>query len=144
MPYEDSIGALIELQAAGKINHIGVSNVTEAQLRQAQALTPIVSVQNRFNLGDRNSDAVVTACESDGIAFLPWAPIQNHDEHPALSAIAARHGVPDRQVVLAWLLARSPVMVPIPGTGSVSHLDDNVAAARLVLSDDETAELSLA
>ena len=142
VPYEESIGALVDMAAAGKIAHIGVSNVTVDQLRRAQALAPIVSVQNRFNLGDRNSDAVLDVCQAEGIAFLPWAPIQNHDEHPALADIATRHGVGARQVVLAWLLARSSAMLPIPGTGSVAHLDDNIAAASVVLSAEEIAELS--
>ncbi|MCI0344810.1 MAG: aldo/keto reductase [Chloroflexi bacterium] len=141
VPFEDSVGALVELQREGKVRHVGLSNVTIRQLEQAQRLTPIVSVQNRYNLGDRRSDDVLDACAAQGIAFLPWAPIQDA-ESPDLRAIADRHGATVRQVVLAWLLARSPVMLPIPGTGSVDHLEENVAAAGLTLTDDEIAALT--
>jgi aryl-alcohol dehydrogenase-like predicted oxidoreductase len=142
VPYEESIGAMVELQQEGKVRHIGVSNVDVDQLRRARSVATIVSVQNRFNLGDRSSDDVLDACEADGLAFLPWAPIQDHDRDQTLSEIAARHGADARQVVLAWLLARSPVMVPIPGTGSVSHLEANVAAVDIELTPDEVASLS--
>jgi aryl-alcohol dehydrogenase-like predicted oxidoreductase len=142
VPYEESIGTMIELQQAGKVQHIGVSNVTVDHLRRARDMTPIVSVQNRFNLGDRKSDDVLAACEADGLAFLPWAPIQDHEASPATDEIASRHGVDRRQVVLAWLLARSPVMVPIPGTGSVAHLESNVASVGIELNPDEVESLS--
>ncbi len=105
-------------------------------------MTPIASVQNRFNLGDRNSDDVLAACEADGLAFLPWAPIQDHEASGATEAIASRHGADARQVVLAWLLARSPVMLPIPGTGSVAHLESNVASVGIELTPDDVESLS--
>ena len=144
VPYEESIGTMIELQQEGKVHHIGVSNVTVDHLRRAQAMTPIASVQNRFNLGDRNSDDVLAACEADGLAFLPWAPIQDHEASGATEAIASRHGADARQVVLAWLLARSPVMLPIPGTGSVAHLESNVASVGIELTPDDVESLSAA
>jgi pyridoxine 4-dehydrogenase len=142
VPLEDSIGALVTLKEQGKIRHIGLSNVTEDQLRQAQRLTPIVSIQNRYNLGDRNSESLVDLCEQERLVFLPWAPIQNLDDNRAVREIAQRHSASPRQVVLAWLLARSPAMLPIPGTGTVSHLEDNVAAAAIELAPDEIASLT--
>jgi aryl-alcohol dehydrogenase-like predicted oxidoreductase len=136
VPYEDSVGALVELQQQGKIHHIGVSNVDERLLGIARETTNVVSVQNRYNFGDRESEALVDVCERDGMAFLPWAPI--HDiADKELAATAAGHHATTRQVVLAWLLARSPAMLPIPGTGSVAHLEANVAAAGLLLDPDE-------
>jgi pyridoxine 4-dehydrogenase len=140
--YEDSVGALVELKEQGKIRHIGVSNVTEAELRVAQALTPVVSVQNRYNVADRSSEAMLDLCEQESIAFLPWAPIQDADANPALSKVAARHRVNTTQIVLAWLLARSPVMLPIPGTGSVAHLEENVSAATVQLDAQDVLTLS--
>ena len=137
VPFGESIGALIELQREGKIRHVGLSNVTVQQMREAQRITPIVSVQNRYNHADRESDPVLEVCEQEQLAFLPWAPIQDHESNRAVQEIARRHGVSVHQVVLAWLLARSPVMLPIPGTGSVAHLEDNIAAAGLQLSEDE-------
>jgi pyridoxine 4-dehydrogenase len=142
VPFGESIGALIELQREGKIRHIGLSNVTVAQLRQAQRITPIASVQNRYNLSDRGSDPVLEACERDQLAFLPWAPIQDHESHRAVRDIARRLDATAYQVVLAWLLARSPVMLPIPGTGSVAHLEENIAAAELELSEDDVRLLT--
>jgi pyridoxine 4-dehydrogenase len=142
VPLEDSVGALVELKEQGKIRHVGVSNVNEDQLRQAQKLTPIVSVQNRYNLTDRSSETMVDLCEQEQLAFLPWAPIQGLDGVPLVQEIAARHGATAHQVALAWLLARSPSMLVIPGTGSVSHLDSNVAAASIELSQDEVASLT--
>jgi pyridoxine 4-dehydrogenase len=143
VPYEDSVGALVELKDEGKIRHIGVSNVTEAQLRVAQALTPIVSLQNRYNLGDRSSEAMLDLCEVEDIAFLPWAPIQDADANGALGEVASHHRVTTTQVALAWLLARSPAMLPIPGTGSVPHLEENVVAATVHLTDPDLAALSV-
>nr|WP_084964839.1 aldo/keto reductase [Thermoactinospora rubra] len=143
VPLEDSIGALVTLREQGKIRHIGLSNVTEEQLRRAQRLTPVVSIQNRYNLGDRRSESLVDLCEQEGMAFLPWAPIQDLGGNRLVAEIARRHGVTPRQVVLAWLLARSPSMLPIPGTGSVSHLEDNVAAAAIRLSAAEVASLTV-
>jgi aryl-alcohol dehydrogenase-like predicted oxidoreductase len=137
VPFGESIGALIELQREGKIRHIGLSNVTVRQLREARRITSIVSVQNRYNHGDRESDPVLEACEQEQLAFLPYAPIQDHESNRAVREVARRHGVSMHQVVLAWLLARSPVMLPIPGTGSVTHLEENIAAAGLQLSEDE-------
>jgi len=142
VPLEDSIGALVELKAQGKIRHIGLSNVTEDQLRVAQRLTAVVSIQNRYNVDDRSSESLVDLCEQERIVFLPWAPIQGLDGAPQLREIARGHGASERQVVLAWLLARSPAMLAIPGTGSVSHLEANVAAAGVELSADEVATLN--
>jgi pyridoxine 4-dehydrogenase len=139
---EDSVGALVELKDAGKIRHIGVSNVTEAQLRVAQSITPVVSVQNRYNLADRSSESMLDLCEQEDIAFLPWAPIQDADANDALGDVASRHRVSTTQIVLAWLLARSPAMLPIPGTGSVAHVEDNVTAATVRLDDDDVRALS--
>lgn len=137
VPVTESIGALVELRDEGKIRHIGVSNVSEEQLREMQKLTPVVSVQNRYNLGDRSSEAMVDLCDAESIAFLPWAPIQNSDDlHPVLTA-ARRLGVSARQVALAWLLGRSAQILPIPGSGSASHVAENVAAAGLELTAAE-------
>jgi aryl-alcohol dehydrogenase-like predicted oxidoreductase len=144
VPYDESVGALVELQQQGKVRHIGVSNVSVEQLRTAQRLADIVSVQNRYNLRDRGSDDVLAVCEREHIAFLPWAPIQDLDAQPALREVANRKRADVRQVVLAWLLARSPVMLPIPGTGSTAHLADNVAAAALQLSDEDMTALAAA
>ncbi len=142
VPLADSVGALVALQQEGKIRHIGVSNVDEAQLSEVQAITPVVSVQNRYNASDRSSESMVGRCESDGLAFLPWAPIQDARRVEAVQAAARRSGDHERQVVLAWLLARSPQMLPIPGTSSVGHLEENVAAASLELTADDIAAIS--
>jgi pyridoxine 4-dehydrogenase len=139
---EDSIGALAELKDAGKVRHIGVCNVSEAQLRSAQQVTPIVSVQNRYNVTDRGSESMVDLCEQERLAFLPWAPILDLDGAPVVRDIADRHGSTPRQVVLAWLLARSPNILPIPGTGSVSHLESNIEAAGLDLAPEEVAAIT--
>jgi pyridoxine 4-dehydrogenase len=144
VPLGESIGALLELQREGKIRHIGLSNVTVQQLREAQRLTPIASVQNRYNLADRGSDPVLEVFQQEQLAFLPWAPVQDHESHSAVRDIAQRHGATVHQVLLAWLLARSPAMLPIPGTGSVAHLEENVAAAGLELSADEVQSLTSA
>jgi pyridoxine 4-dehydrogenase len=142
VPFGESIGALIELQREGKVRHIGLSNVTVQQLQEAQRITPIVSVQNRYNHADRGSDPVLEACEREQLAFLPWAPIQDHESNRAVQDVARRHDATVHQVVLAWLLARSPAMLPIPGTGSVAHLEENIASAGLELSEDEVARLT--
>ena len=142
VPFGESIGALIELQREGKIRHIGLSNVTARQLQEAQRITPIVSVQNRYNHGDRESDPVLEACAQQQLAFLPYAPIQDHESNRAVRDIARRHDASVHQVVLAWLLARSPVMLPIPGTSAVAHLEENIAAAGLELSEDEIRRLT--
>jgi pyridoxine 4-dehydrogenase len=142
VPLKDSIGTLVALKEEGKIRHIGLSNVNENQLRQAQAMTPIVSIQNRYNPGDRRSESLVDLCEQEEMTFLPWAPIQNLDEFPALNDIAERHSVTPHQVALAWLLARSETMLTIPGTGSIDHLEENVAAAGLRLDPEEVSALN--
>jgi len=138
VPYAESISALVELRNEGKIRHIGVSNVTEDQLREAQKLTPIVSVQNRYNLGDRTSETMVDLCDSEDIVFLPWAPIQDSDSLPPVLNAARRLGVSTRQVALAWLLGRSAQILPIPGSGSPDHVAENIAAASLRLTNDES------
>jgi pyridoxine 4-dehydrogenase len=144
VPLEESLGTIVDLQSEGKVRLIGVSNFDADQLRRAQAVTDIVSVQNRANFGDRSSDDVLAICERDGIAFLPWAPLGSGDLTRAkhLEEIAAAHGATTGQVALAWLLARSPAVLPIPGTSSVEHLEENVAAAALRLSADEVAQLA--
>jgi pyridoxine 4-dehydrogenase len=142
VPYEDSVGTLVELKAEGKIRHIGLSNVSERHLRQAQQLTSIVSIQNRYNLFDRGSDGVVDLCEQEQITFFPWAPVQDLDRNRAVRRIADALDATPIQVALAWLLARSPAIVPIPGTSTVAHLEQNVAAAGLRLSADEVAEVA--
>ena len=142
VPLEDSIGALVTLKEQGKIRHIGLSNVTEEQLRRAQRLTPIVSIQNRYNIDDRRSESLVDLCEQEQMVFLPWAPIQNFDSSGIVQKLAQRYDATTRQIVLAWLLARSPSILPIPGTGSVSHLDANVAAAAIKLTMAEVASVT--
>ena len=142
VPLEDSIGALVTLKEQGKLRHIGVSNVTEDQLRRAQRLTPIVSIQNRYNVEDRRSESLVDLCEQEQMVFLPWAPIQNLDRNRIVREIAQRYDATPRQIVIAWLLARSPSILPIPGTGSVSHLDGNVAAAAIKLAAADVASLT--
>ena len=137
VPYEESVGALAELRDEGKIRHIGVSNVSLEQLAQAQSVTPIATVQNRFNLGDRTSVDVVDTCAATDIVFIPYAPIKDWDGNSALASIAKARGVTTQEVVLAWILAYSPVMLPIPGTGSVAHLETNVAGASLSLDEAE-------
>jgi pyridoxine 4-dehydrogenase len=137
VPFAESVGALAALKDEGKIRHIGLSNVNEAQLREAQAITPIVSVQNRYNAGDRASQAIADLCDQEQIVFIPWAPIQNTDRNVGLRAAAEVHGATVNQVVLAWLLAQSSQMLPIPGSGSADHVQDNVAAAGLQLTAAE-------
>src|SRR5262245_50503516 len=137
VPIAESIGALVELKEEGKIRHIGVSNVSEDQLRDAQKLTPVVSVQNRYNLNDRSSESMVDLCDSEGIVFLPWAPIQDADELIPVVTAARRLGVSTRQVALAWLMGRSPQILPIPGSGSPGHVAENVAAASVELTNEE-------
>jgi pyridoxine 4-dehydrogenase len=142
VPLAESIGAIAELKAEGKIRHIGVSNVSEPQLREAQKITTIISVQNRYNATDRRSQSLVDLCEQEQLAFLPWAPIQQGDENAAVARAARDHGVTQYQVILAWLLASSPQMLPIPGTGSPAHAEENIAAAGIELSPDEVAAIS--
>ncbi len=142
VPIEESVGALAELKNEGKIRHIGLSNVTEHQLREAQRIVPVVSVQNRYNSGDRTSESMVDLCEQEQLAFLPWAPLQDTAPGGAISAAAKRLRASERQIALAWLLARSPAILPIPGTGSPEHAESNIAAAGLKLSPEEIAEIS--
>jgi aryl-alcohol dehydrogenase-like predicted oxidoreductase len=143
VPFAESVGTFAELRRAGKIRHVGLSNVSVKQLHAAQQIVPIVSVQNRYNFDDRSSEAVLDACERAGIAFLPWAPIGGISplKNAALQRVAAAHGATTLQIAIAWLLKRSPVMLPIPGTGSIDHFEENLAAANIVLSDDEFAAL---
>jgi pyridoxine 4-dehydrogenase len=142
--FEDSFGALAEMQRAGKIRHLGLSNVSVKQLEQARKIAPVVSVQNRYNLGDRKSDDVLAACEKIGAAFLPWYPLGAGDSlgSKKVKDLAKKKSKPAAQIVIAWLLARSPVMLPIPGTSSVAHLEENVAAAALELDPSEMEFLS--
>jgi aryl-alcohol dehydrogenase-like predicted oxidoreductase len=144
VPLEESIGALVELRDEGKIARIGLSNVNAEQLARARELTLVVSVQNRYSLVVRDSDRVLEECERDGIAFIPWFPLGAGDlgSNGPIERIAAAHDASPFQVALAWLLARSPVMLPIPGTSSVEHLEENVAAAGLRLTKEEFEELS--
>jgi aryl-alcohol dehydrogenase-like predicted oxidoreductase len=150
---EDSIGALIELKEQGKIRHIGVSNFTEEQIRIAQRLTPIVSIQNRYNIEDRSSESIVDLCEQERMVFLPWGPISSKEQSwdgrdiprrdiAVVQDLAKKYGATPHQIVLAWLLARSPAMLPIPGTGSVSHVEENTNAASIKLTPAEVAALS--
>jgi pyridoxine 4-dehydrogenase len=146
-PYEDSIGELAALKEEGKIEHVGVSNVTVEQLAQARAVTDIATVQNRYNLTDRSSEDVLDACTQAGIGFIPWFPIAVGElARPGgpLDEISGRHGASPGQLALAWLLRRSPVVLPIPGTSSVEHLEENVAAAGIELTDDEFTALEQA
>ncbi len=143
--FEDSVWALAELRDEGKIRHVGLSNVGVRELIRALDIVPIVSVQNRYNLTDRSSEAVIETCEREGIAFIPWFPLATGKlAQPGgdLDEIAASHDATPAQVALAWLLAKSPAMLPIPGTSSVEHLEDNVAATELRLSEEEVATLS--
>jgi pyridoxine 4-dehydrogenase len=143
VPIEESVGALAELREEGKIAHIGVSNTGESELARARAVVPIVSVQNRYSLGDRASDPVLGTCEREGLAFIPWYPLgAGGIAGGPIERIASERRATPFQVALAWLLARSPATLPIPGTSSVEHLEENVAAASLRLSQDEVSELA--
>jgi aryl-alcohol dehydrogenase-like predicted oxidoreductase len=144
VPYEESVGAIRELQDEGKVRLVGISNVSVAQLEQARAIVDVVSVQNRFNLADRDSEDVLERCEQLGIAFLPWFPLAAGDlAEPGgpLAEIAVAHAATPGQVALAWLLRRSPVTVPIPGTSSVEHLEENLAASEVELTQEEVERL---
>lgn len=157
VPLADTLGALKDAQQQGKIRHIGLSEVTVAQMEEAQKIVPIVSVQNRYNLADRASDPVLRYCEQHAIGFLPWYPIGGsaakslnklsqsgdaHTNHP-LADFAAAHHASVSQISIAWLLQHSPVTLPIPGTGSIAHLEENVAAAALRIPEDEWDALEL-
>ncbi|HEY2520542.1 MAG TPA: aldo/keto reductase [Streptosporangiaceae bacterium] len=142
VPIEESVGALAELKDQGKIRHVGLSNVNEEQLRKAERIVPIVSIQNRYNVTDRSSETLVDLCEQEELAFLPWAPIQDADDVDVITKVARDHGYSPRQIVLAWLLARSPQMLPIPGSGSPEHVEDNVTAATIKLDQGEVAAIT--
>jgi aryl-alcohol dehydrogenase-like predicted oxidoreductase len=144
VPIEESLGAFTDLQKAGKIRHIGVSQTTVEDYERAKKSATIVSVQNLYNVDDRSAEDVVAACERDGVAFLPWFPLggSGSPKHDALARIANDRGATPAQIALAWLLARSPIMLPIPGTSSIAHFGENIAAAELVLSDSEMRELA--
>ncbi len=141
VPLAESLGAIAELKNEGKIRHVGISNVTEEQLHEAQQIVPIVSVQNRYNVTDRQSAPLVDLAEQDDLVFLPWAPIQQADKNVGVAVAAERLGVTQYQVVLAWLLASSPQILPIPGTGSPAHAEQNIAAASLELTPQEFAAI---
>jgi pyridoxine 4-dehydrogenase len=144
VPIEETVGAMVDLQAEGKVRMIGLSNVGVEELELARAGAEVASVQNRYNLGDRASEDVLTVCERAGIAFLPWFPIGSGVLARAgeLQAVADAHGATAAQVAIAWLLQRSPVLLPIPGTSSIAHLEENTAAAGLRLSPEEVRRLS--
>ncbi|MET9033068.1 aldo/keto reductase [Streptomyces mirabilis] len=143
VPMAEQLGALDELRAEGKIRHIGLDSVTAEQLEEAMELTDIVSVQNRFNLLDRDSEPLLKLCEARGVAFLPWFPLGNGSltADPACARIAAAHGATAGQIALAWLLHRSPVLCPTPGTGSLAHLEENLDAGAVRLTAEDMAAL---
>jgi aryl-alcohol dehydrogenase-like predicted oxidoreductase len=146
-PAEDQVGELLKLQQEGKIRHIGLSEVTAEQLAAARGVAPIASVQNMYNLTMRAAEPVLDVCESEGIAFIPWFPLAAGPlaaSDGPLQRIAADHGASPSQLALAWLLKRSTVMLPIPGTSKVAHLEENVASARIELTDAEFETLSKA
>ena len=145
VPVEESLGTLEELRAEGKIRFVGLSEVSVEELEHAKTLAPIATVQNRYNLGDRAAQDVLDACERDDLGFIPWFPLNvGKLARPGgpLDEAAKRHDAAPGQLALAWLLARSPVMLPIPGTGSVAHLEENVAAAGLQLEPEELEALT--
>ena len=150
-PLEESLGALKQLQEQGKIRHIGLSEVSPAEIEEAGKIVRVVSVQNRYSLTDRRNEQTLHYCEQHGIGFLPWYPMAGgkllKPDAPsarALAAIGARHSASVAQLSLAWLLQRSPVLLPIPGTSKVAHLEENVAAAKLKLSAEEWAAVEQA
>jgi pyridoxine 4-dehydrogenase len=145
VPLEEQVGVFVELQREGKIRHIGLSNVSVEEICRAQAIAPIVTVQNRYNLADRASEDVLDYCESENLGFIPWFPIATGElARPGgpLDSIATEIGATPAQVALAWLLQRSPVMLPIPGTSSVAHLEENVGAASVHLNNEQFTALS--
>jgi pyridoxine 4-dehydrogenase len=144
VPLEESMGALKELRDEGKIRHVGVSNVSVEELERARAVVEVVTVQNRYNLEDRRSEDVLDVCEDDGIGFIPWFPLATGslaEPGGPLDRIARAHEATPAQIALAWLLARSPVMLPIPGTSSIEHFEENLGATEIELSADEVAEI---
>jgi pyridoxine 4-dehydrogenase len=147
VPVEDSLGKLVELREQGKLQHIGLSEVTVEQIREAQKITPIVSVQNKYNLSERKHDGVLEFCTENNIAFIPWYPVDAgrlHRTGGPLAAVAKAKHVSTTQLSLAWLLHKSPMMLPIPGTYSLEHLKENVAAAEIELSPEEVAAIEAA
>jgi pyridoxine 4-dehydrogenase len=143
VPIEDSIGVLVDLQREGKVRHIGVSNVTAAELARARTVAEIASVQNSYNLSDRSSEALIDICADAGIAFIPFYPLaKGRLAGGSLDRIAERHGATPRQIALAWLLHRSPVMLPIPGTSSIAHLEENLGATSIILSAEDFQTLA--
>jgi len=147
VPVEESLGALKQLQKAGKIRHIGLSEVSVAEVQQASKVAAIVSVQNRYNLSDRNSEDVLRYCEGKNLGFIPWFPVaagKLAEPGGPLDAIAKRHRATVAQLSIAWLLHHSPVMLPIPGTSSVAHLEENIRAASLRLNEKEWGEVEAA
>jgi len=145
VPIEESLGALAELQADGKIGHIGVSNVSVEELARARAAARVVAVQNRYSVADRSSEDVVCVCEREGLVFLAWQPLDLGaltQAKPELARVAAARRATAAQLALAWLIDRSPLLVPIPGTTSIRHLEENIAAANLRLTDAESAALA--
>ena len=142
MPFDVSVETLAKLKAEGKIRFVALSNVTKEHIERAQKIVAIVSVQNRYSFADREWDYVVDYCERNGIAFIPWFPLAAGSvAGMILERIAKTHGKTPKQVALAWLLKRSPVMLPIPGTSSIEHLEENVQAGSLQLTDEEYQEL---
>lgn len=150
-PLEESLGALKRMQEQGKIRHIGLSEVTPAEIEEAEKIVPIVTIQNKYSLTERKHEETLNYCERRGIGFLPWYPVAGgkilkagHPGAQSLAAVAARHGVSVPQLSIAWLLQRSPVMLPIPGTSKIAHLEENVAAAQLKLSAEDWREVEAA
>ena len=139
VPLEESVGVLADAQRAGKVRHVGLSNVSVKELERSRKIVPIVSVQNRYSLNDRSSEDVLRHCEKHGIAFLPWYPLGDGSALKRAKVISAakKIGATPAQVAIAWLLKKSPVMLPIPGTGKLAHLEENLAAASLTLSDED-------
>ncbi|MBE6184793.1 MAG: oxidoreductase [Bacillus sp. (in: Bacteria)] len=140
VPLAEQVGELELLKQEGKIRHIGLSQVTVEEFKAANAITPIVSVQNLYNLANRESESMLEYCEANNVAFIPWFPLATGElakEGSPLANIAKEHGAHPAQLALAWLLKRSPVMLPIPGTSSVSHVEENIAAAGITLSDED-------
>ena len=143
VPLEVSVGTLADMQREGKVRHIGLSNVSVKELERARKIVPIVSVQNRYSLADRGSEDVLRHCEQHGIAFLPWYPLGDGSalRLAKVKKLAEKLKASPAQVAIAWLLKKSPVMLPIPGTGNLAHLEENVAAAKLQLSDADFRSL---
>jgi aryl-alcohol dehydrogenase-like predicted oxidoreductase len=143
VPLEESLGMMTDAQRAGKVRHIGVSNFSVQELERARKVAKIVSVQNRYSVGDRNEEAVLAHCEKLGIAFLPWYPLGAGSAVRAsnIKSMAKKLGATPAQIAIAWLLAKSPVMLPIPGTSSIEHLEENMAAAKIKLTREDMAAL---